>query len=199
MKIPLILAHPNPGSFNHALAAAARDALAAGGHDCLFHDLYQEKFDPVMGADEIPRGAAMPPQVEQYARELEQAGGLVIIHPNWWCQPPAILKGWVDRVLRPGRAYNFVPDGKGGGRAVGLLKLQAVLVITTANNPQEREVEMYGDPLEIFWKKVVFGICGIPNVRRLIFAPVITSTAEQRAGWLAETRRTAGEVFREVR
>jgi putative NADPH-quinone reductase len=78
---------------------------------------------------------------------------------------------------------------------VGLLKLQAVLVITTANNPQEREVELYGDPLEVFWKKVVFGICGIPNVRRLIFAPVITSSPEQRAAWLEETRRTVAEVF----
>jgi putative NADPH-quinone reductase len=195
MKISLILGHPNPGSFNHALAGAARDALAAAGHECWFHDLYQEKFDPVMGADEIPRGAVMPPLVEQHARELEAAGGLVIVHPNWWCQPPAILKGWVDRVLRPGRAYQFVPDGKGGGRAVGLLKLQAVLIITTANNPQEREVEMYGDPLEVFWKKVVFGICGIANVRRLIFAPVITSTPEQRAAWLETTRQTTREVF----
>lgn len=195
MKIPLILGHPTPGSFNHALAAAAQETLLAGGHECVFHDLYREGFDPVMEADEIPRGAVMPPMVERYAAELEQSGGLVIVHPNWWCQPPAILKGWVDRVLRPGRAYRFEPDGKGGGRAVGLLKLQAVLVITTANNPQEREVELYGDPLEVFWKKVVFGICGIPNVQRLIFAPVITSTPEQRAAWLEETRRRVQQVF----
>jgi len=195
MKVPLILAHPNPASFNHALAATARETLMAQGHECLFHDLYQERFDPVMEAGEIPRGAVMPPEVERHAAELDAAGGLVIVHPNWWCQPPAILKGWVDRVLRPGRAYNFVPDGKGGGRAVGLLKLQAVLIITTANNPQDREIELYGDPLEVFWKKVVFGICGIPNVHRLIFAPVITSTADQRTTWLTQTRETVRQIF----
>jgi putative NADPH-quinone reductase len=196
MKTSLILGHPTPGSFNHALAQAVADALRAAGHECRAHDLYQEQFDPVMTAGEIPRGAAMPPVVAQHAAELEAADGLVIVHPNWWCQPPAILKGWVDRVLRPGRAYNFVPDGKGGGQAVGLLKIRAVLVVTTANNPQEREVAAYGDPLEVFWKQVVFGICGITNVRRLVFSPVITSSPDQRAAWLEETRQAAAELLR---
>ncbi len=195
MKASVILGHPTPGSFNHALAQAAVGTLQAGGHEVVFHDLYQEQFDPVMTTAEIPRGAAMPPAVERHAAELEAAEGLVIVHPNWWCQPPAILKGWVDRVLRPGRAYNFVPDGKGGGKAVGLLKIRTALVITTANNPQAKEVELYGDPLEVFWKRVVFGICGIPDVRRLVFAPVIGSSLEQRQAWLGEAERGVREGF----
>jgi len=195
MKVSVILAHPTLGSFNHAIASEVVSCLKDVGHDVKYHDLYSEKFDPVMTTDEIPRGASMPPEVERHALELEKADGLVIVHPNWWCQPPAILKGWVDRVLRPGRAYNFVPDKKGGGKPVGLLKLGKVLVINTANNPQEKEIEQYGDPLEVFWKKVVFGICGVPDVRRLVFSPVITSTMEQRQQWLARTRETVAQLF----
>lgn len=195
MNVSVILGHPTPGSFNHAIAAVAVEQLKHDGHLGRFHDLQAEGFDPVMGAAEIPRGAPMPPEVERHAAELDQADGIIVIHPNWWCQPPAILKGWVDRVLRPGRAYNFVPDGKGGGKAVGLLKIQTALVITTANNPQEKEVELYGDPLEVFWKRVVFGICGIRDVHRLIFAPVITSTLEQRQAWLREVENAVRTRF----
>jgi putative NADPH-quinone reductase len=193
--VSLILGHPTPGSFNHGIAQTAQAALAGAGHAVCYHDLYQEKFDPVMVTEEIPRGAAMPPEVERHAAELERADGLVIVHPNWWSQPPAMLKGWVDRVLRPGRAYNFVADGKGGGKAVGLLKIRTVLVVTTANNPQENEVAVYGDPLEVFWRKVVFSNCGIPQVRRLIFSPVIGSLPAQRQQWLAEVCKTVGELF----
>lgn len=195
MKVSVILGHPTVGSLNHAIADAVIAALRNAGHECLFHDLYAEQFDPLMISDEIPRGAVMPPMVEKHAAELEQVEGLVIVHPNWWCQPPAMLKGWIDRVLRPGRAYNFVPDGQGGAKPVGLLKIRTALVITTANNPQEKEVEVYGDPLEGFWKKVVFGICGIPNVHRLIFSPVIASTLEQRQGWLGEVTATVEQLF----
>jgi putative NADPH-quinone reductase len=195
MQISLILGHPTPGSFNHAIAGAARNILLANDHHCFFHDLYQEKFDPVMVTEEIPRGAPMPPVAEAHAAELERADGIIVVHPNWWCQPPAMLKGWIDRVLRPGRAYNFVPDGRGGGKAVGLLKIQTALVISTANNPQENEVALYGDPLEGFWKRVVFGICGVPNVQRLNFSPIITSTLEQRQEWLRLVENDVAQLF----
>ncbi|MEI7729650.1 MAG: NAD(P)H-dependent oxidoreductase [Verrucomicrobiota bacterium] len=197
MNISLILAHPTLGSFNHALADTVRSALTAAGHTVAFHDLYAEQFDPVMRSEELARGAALPSHIEAYAAEMERAMGLVVVHPNWWSQPPAILKGWVDRVFRPGRAYNFVPDGKGGARSQGLLPLQRALVVTTANNPQDKEIEMYGDPLEVFWKTVVFRNLGVPLVERLVFAPVIASTPEQRRTWLDQTRATAARIFAE--
>lgn len=81
-----------------------------------------------------------------------------------------------------------MPDGKGGARPVGLLKARAALVITTANTPQEKEVELFGDPLDTLWRKVVFGLCGVPVVERLVFTPVITSTLDQRQGWLEDVR-----------
>jgi NAD(P)H dehydrogenase (quinone) len=191
MKVLLVLAHPNAGSFNHALAGAVKETLVERGHEVWFHDLYAEKYDPLLGAEELGKSAVLPPGIEAHCRELEEADGLVIVHPNWWSAPPAVMRGWVDRVFRPGRAYQFVPDGKGGARPAGLLRLRAALILNTANTPQEQEERLYGDPLEAHWVRVVFGICGVPRVVRRNFSPVIGSTLEARHGWLEETRMLA--------
>ena len=108
---------------------------------------------------------------------------------------PAILCGWTDRVLRAGRAYQFVPDGQGGAQSEGLLKARVGMVLNTANTPQEKEVELFGDPLESLWRNVVFGLCGVPTVYRRNFAPVITSTLEQRQAWLQEVRAAVERHF----
>lgn len=196
MNVSIILAHPSPGSFNHAIAAIARAKLAALGCNVWLHDLYAERFDPCLTASEIPREASLPHGIAKHIEEITAADGIVIVHPNYWSRPPAILCGWVDRVLRAGRAYTFVPDGKGGGKPVGLLKARAALVINTANTPQEKEVELYGDPLDILWRKVVFGLCGVPVVERLVFTPVITSTLAQRQTWLSMVNEAVDRCFK---
>ncbi len=194
MKISIILSHPNPGSFNHAIAHAAQDAFAKAGHDVILHDLHAEGFDPVYSAEEIKRDAVLPEALAAQVDQITQAEGLVIVHPNFWSRPPAMMCGWVDRVLRPGHAYRFVPDGKGGAKPEGLLKLKFALVFNTANTPQEKELALYGDPLEIHWKRIVFGLCGVPRVERRNFSPVIVSTPEQRSAWLAEVRALASQL-----
>ena len=186
MNVSIILAHPASNSFNHAIAQVAADSLRELGHIVNFHDLYREGFDPVLPAAELARDAVLPPAIEQHCRELDEADGLVIVHPNYWSAPPAILRGWADRCLRAGRAYNFVPDGQGGAKPVGLLKATVGLVFTTANTPHEKEVALFGDPLETHWIKVVFGLCGISRTQRLDFSPVVVSTPEQRAAWLGD-------------
>jgi len=112
MNISIILAHPNPGSFNHAIAAAAAQTLETAGHAVAFHDLDQERFDPVMPAAEIAKDASPGSDLARHCREIAVAEGIIIVHPNWWGMPPAILKGWIDRVLRPEVAYRFVADDK---------------------------------------------------------------------------------------
>ncbi len=186
MKVLVVLAHPAPGSFNHAIARTAVETLRALGHAVWFHDLQAEGFDPVYTAAELARDPVLPPQVAQHVEEVCAADALVVVHPNYWSRPPALLCGWVDRVLRPGRAYQFVPDGQGGARPVGLLRARVALVFNTANTPQEKEEALFGDPLEVHWRKVVFGLCGVPTVYRRNFSPVITSTPEQRRAWLEE-------------
>lgn len=186
MNILLLLAHPDPDSFNHAIAGTACARIEENGHRLVFHDLYLERFDPVLPSAEIPIEAALPPGIDAHCRELADADGIVIIHPNWWGQPPALLKGWVDRVIRPGVAYRFIEGDAGEGVPVGLLKARSAMVFNTANTPVQRERTVFKDPLELLWKNCIFDLCGVTDFYRKMFAVVVTSTADERAQWLAE-------------
>ena len=198
VKISIILAHPAPGSFNHALAQTALSELTRNGHEPTFHDLYAEGFDPVLPAGEVPAGAPLPPMVAAHCAEVAAAEGIVIVHPNWWGQPPAVLTGWVDRVLRPRVAYEFLEGDGGEGVPVGLLRAKTAVVLNTSNTPASRELSAFGDPLESLWKQCIFGLCGVSEVHRRMFSVVVTSTAEQREAWLAEARRLVAESFPRV-
>jgi NAD(P)H dehydrogenase (quinone) len=193
-SISVILAHPRPGSFNHAIAATLMQTLEAQGHEVWFHDLYQENFDPILLAPELERGSFLSPDLARHCREITQAQGIVIVHPNWWGQPPAILKGWVDRVLRPDVAYRFLEGDSGEGIPVGLLQAKAALVFNTSNTPMERELAVFGDPLEMLWKNCIFGLCGVPMFLRKNFGVVVTSTDAQRQAWLEEVKEMV-EIF----
>lgn len=188
MKVSVILAHPREGSFNHAIAATVIKVLHENEHQVLYHDLYKEGFDPVLTAEEIPKDAKLDSLTQRHCNELANAGGIVIIHPNWWGQPPAILKGWVDRVIRPGVAYEFLEGDAGEGVPRGLLKAKAAVVFNTSNTLEEREITDFGDPLETIWKNCVFGLSGINNFYRKMFGVVVTSTEDQRKKWLKEVR-----------
>jgi NAD(P)H dehydrogenase (quinone) len=195
MKILVVLAHPVPGSFNHAIAEAVVAALTRNGHAVDFHDLYEEGFDPLLPGGEIPADAAPPPAVVCHCEEVAAADGIVIVHPDWWGQPPAILTGWVDRIMRPGVAYKFLEGDSGEGVPVGLLRARTALVLNTSNTPPERERSVFGDPLDSIWKRCVFGLCGVDDVRRVTFSVVVTSSEEQRTAWLAQVGEIVTECF----
>ncbi len=197
MRVSIILGHPNPDSFNHALAVEVREQLLKLGHQVHFHDLSEEGFDPILPTGELGRDAVLPPLVKMHCEEIAAADGIVIVHPNWWGQPPAILKGWVDRVLRQGIAYEFVAGDGGEGVPKGLLKAKAAIVLNTSNTPTQREIEFFGDPLDNLWKKCVFDFCGVKKVHRIHFNVVITSTLAERRKWLAEAAALASKVFPE--
>jgi NAD(P)H dehydrogenase (quinone) len=195
MKISVILAHPDPKSFNHAVARMVVDRLEKNGHEIFFHDLYAEKFDPILASSEIPLSAPLPQAIKNHCEEIQKAEGIIIVHPNWWGQPPAILKGWIDRVIRPGVAYEFLEGDSGEGVPKGLLMARAALVFNTSNTFPEREHQVFGDPLQTIWQNCVFGLCGVPIFHRHTFTPVATSTGAKRKYWLDEVRRTVDRYF----
>ena len=189
MRISLILAHPNPRSFNHAIAWAAREELERNGHAVDFHDLYREGLNPLLPPEELASDARLPADIARLCEEARTAEGFVIVHPNWWGQPPAILKGWIDRVLRAGVAYKFVEGDDGEGVPIGLLRAKAAVIFNTSNTPAEREKDVFGDPLEALWKRCIFELCWVRTVDRRMFGVVVTSTQEERTSWLGEVRR----------
>jgi len=195
MQISVILAHPDPKSFNAAIARTAVQAIKANGHSVFFHDLYREKFDPLLHQDEIPEDAPLAAEIKTHCTEIASADGIIIVHPNWWGEPPAILKGWVDRVIRPGVAYKFLEGDKGEGIPQGLLKAKAALVFNTSNTQTEREKNVFGDPLETIWKNCIFSLCGVAGFHRRMFNVVVTSTEADRKNWLAIVGNDVNRFF----
>ncbi len=199
MQISVILAHPDHESFNHAITQTAMKALKANGHKVFFHDLYQEKFDPLLPASEITDDARLPAKIKKHCEEIAAADGIIIVHPNWWGQPPAILKGWVDRVIRPGVAYEFLEGDSGEGVPSGLLKAKVALVYNTSNTESKREKNVFGDPLETIWKNCIFGLCGVINFHRRTFNVIVTSTEKQRKIWLNYIQKDINLFFTDKR
>ena len=195
MKILIILGHPNPASLNHAIAHAVRYDLQDAGHDIMFHDLYKEGFAPLLVAEEIPASGKISQEIQAHCDELDSAEGIIIIHPNWWGQPPAMVKGWVDRVFRPGVAYRFEEGDDGDGIPIGLLNASTAVVINTSNTPAEREQFAFGDPLEAIWRRCIFDLCGVRSFYRRMFTVVVTSTLDQRRGWIEEAKHLCRTVF----
>jgi putative NADPH-quinone reductase len=195
VKVSVILAHPQKGSFNHAIALAAVEQLKQNGHEVHFHDLYQERFDPILPSLEIPKDANLPEEIAIHCKEISEAEGIVIVHPNWWGQAPAILKGWIDRVIRPGCAYEFLEGDAGEGIPNGLLTARIGVIFNTSNTETQREKNVFGDPLEAIWKNCIFALCGVGQTYRRMFNIVVTSTEEKRKAWLDEVRQNINTFF----
>jgi NAD(P)H dehydrogenase (quinone) len=190
MNVFVLIGHQKQGSFCHAIAATAIEELKAAGHEVVYHDLYAEHFDPILPHEEIPKDAPLDPVVARHCREVTAADGYIVVHPNWWAMPPAILKGWIDRVIRPGVTHQFGPNG-----VEPFLTGRRAVVFTTSNTPRDDELRLFGDPLENLWKACVFNVVGVEDFLRRNFESIIMSTPEQRKAWLDEVRAIVRQRF----
>jgi len=145
MKILYIYCHPLPESFHGAIRSEALGALQEAGHAVDLCDLYAEKFDPVMGADErrdyhdLSKNQS---RVTDYVRRLRDADALICQFPVWSFGPPAMLKGWFDRLFMPGVAF----DLSNPNMAIPLLRnLRRIAAITTYGRPWWNAL-LVGDP-----------------------------------------------------
>ncbi len=191
MDIITLVCHPQPVSFNHALAAAIGKALTRRGHRVLAHDLYLEDFDPVLSVDELARRFTFDEQVQRYWTELAEAAGLIIVHPDWWGQPPALLKGWVDRVLSPGVAYAFEGEEFSPKSRVPLLQGKKALVFSTTDAREGEET----DTLRTLWVERVFRFCGIQKAACHLLYGVRDSQLPERHEFLEFAVLTAVDWF----
>jgi NAD(P)H dehydrogenase (quinone) len=191
----VVLCHPRPDSFNHAVAARAAETLRQLGGEVHYHDLYAEGFDPLLRLPELRRQVSFDEQVLAHTRELEASVGLVFVHPEWWGQPPALLKGWLDRVLRPGVAYELEGEEFMPKRPQPLLGGRQAAVFCTTDSIREH-AESGGQPplLQRIWQEGVFRYCGIERGEVHIFYDLRRSSPAQRTDWLHSVERTAGRL-----
>lgn len=131
MRVLVLFAHPLHDSLHGHLHAVAVSRLRAAGHEVDDCDLYAEGFDPVLDADSRRRYFEVPGNrqgVERYVERLFAAEALVLCFPVWTFGPPAILKGFMDRVMIPGVSFALGDDGK---MHPNLRHLKRLVAITT--------------------------------------------------------------------
>ncbi|WP_438489965.1 NAD(P)H-dependent oxidoreductase [Streptomyces sp. S186] len=195
-RIGAYLAHPRPGSFNHAVFHTVVQHLRDLGCEVLAHDLYAEEFAPGLTADEtetvLPVTGTQDSQVALHRAEVATLDAMVFVHPNWWGMPPSVLAGWVQRVLAPGVAYKL---GTSEGEPEGLLRAGRALILNTSDTPADREEAEFGDPLQRIWEACVLPYVGVTDVRRVVFRTVTDSSDETRASWLHQARHHAAALL----
>lgn len=179
----VVFAHPNPESFNHAILRTAVDTLRAAGDTVEVSDLYAESFSPSLVGDELMPGAPIPGDVRREQERVQRANSLVFLYPTWWFDRPAILKGWCDRVLRPGFAYRPDPTT---GVPVGLLgEKRASLVVTFGAQEGQCDLDQIVSSMTIG----TLGFCGIGDVESLPLWGVPTVSSAARDQMLVDVQR----------
>ncbi len=192
----LILAHPLKDSFCAAIAEQARQGLLARGHDVEVLDLYGEGFDPRLS--EAERRAyyaetANLSEVSRYTRQLQKADNLVLVFPQWWFNVPAILKGFFDRVLQPGVAFDHTPDY---GKILPRLKgLSQVLAVSTLGSPWWVTNLYMGNPLRRQLQRGIVKACAPQaRFRMLTCYSAEKISAERRERFLAQVSRAVEQL-----
>lgn len=205
MRVLIVYAHHEPTSFNAAMTHEAREALVGAGHEVIVSDLYRAGFDPVSDRrnfrtvkdptrlkrqDEEQHASqnnSFAPDLQAEMDKLAWCDVLVFQFPLWWLGLPAILKGWVDRVLAAGRAY-----GGGGyfGRGVFAGKRAMCSVTVGGAAPVYSGFGVYG-PLESILHPVHHGILafvGFTVIEPFVVYGPSRMTPDQRAAALVQYR-----------
>ncbi|WP_138472533.1 NAD(P)H-dependent oxidoreductase [Poseidonocella sp. HB161398] len=133
MRALVVYCHPKPDSFTAGILELVLEKLAAAGAEVRMSDLYAEAFHPVLSAGELDAYLDCPGNVGPVAEEVEKVrwcDTLIFVYPTWWYGLPAMLKGWLDRVLLPDVAF-LMPDRQNSTIRPGLTHITRLGVFTT--------------------------------------------------------------------
>ncbi len=186
-ELLLVVCHPIGGSFTHAVAAVIEDGAARCGLETRRIDLYHDLPSPVLSADELRRGVSFDETILAHQGLLATVSRLAVVHPDWWGGPPALLKGWVERVFRAGIAYRFTGEEFMPKVKQGLLgHLSALAAYTTDSTPETAE-----QSVERFWRESVFAFCGVVRCECYGFHEMYSAGPGVRTRRLREFEATA--------
>jgi NAD(P)H dehydrogenase (quinone) len=189
MKAVIVFNHPYEGSYCNALLTAVTAGLEKAGHEVDLIHLDNDGFNPVMSAADLKGfkdGRACDPLVLKYKERLEIADQLVMIFPIWWELMPAMTKGFIDKVIFPGVAYDYDNSGRYPRMIKRWTKLNAVTLITTMNTPSFVYRLMFGNAIKkaifsgTFWK------LGFKNRKWISYNMVKFVDNSKREKWLSQ-------------
>jgi NAD(P)H dehydrogenase (quinone) len=213
MKVLYIYAHQEPKSFNAALKETALAALKEKGHEVKISDLYAMNFNPVLTESDFTerkktdifkpffealqasKTGAFAPDILDEMKKVKWADILIFQFPIYFTSMPAIMKGWIDRVLAPGFSFNPITKNT---YETGLLKGKSAMIAATSGTPQELYVEggVHGDMnrhLESI-THCVFEFMGMKVLPSYIIYEVSSFSKEKGAEELEKYRKRISEL-----
>lgn len=191
VRVLLVHAHPEPSSFSHAIRDRALAGLERGRHQVDVIDLYAERFDAVMSRQERlayeTDHPILDPTVSRHAQLVGDADALVFVYPTWWWGLPAILKGWLERVLVKGVAFDLHPTTN---RFRPRLRARRIVGISTYGS-SPRYVRFFTDAGRRTLTRGLWLSCRSRRCRRrwLGLYSADTASDEQRDQFLAKVER----------
>ncbi len=188
MRVAIVYNHPYDGSYCNAILAAVTKGLKKGQHEIDLIHLDKDDFNPVMTSEGLKAfrdKKPVDPKVIEYKERLKKADHLMFIFPIWWELMPALTKGFIDKVIFPGVAYDY--KNKENTRMKPLFeKLTGVTVITTMNTPKLLYRLIFGNAIKKALMLGTFWKLGYKNRNWISFNEVKSVKPEKRAKWLTQ-------------
>ncbi|NHK31648.1 MAG: NAD(P)H-dependent oxidoreductase [Asgard group archaeon] len=183
MNVLIIYAHPNEESFCSALKQKLVDGLEKNKNIIRIHDLYKVKFNPQISKEEVkgyPESLNENKEIRKYQQDISWANIICIIHPVWWYGPPAIMKGYIEKVITEGFAFIFKDD-----QSIPKLTDKKLILIQTFDADEQMEIKLNED---ITFKAMynIWSYCGIKECKRVSLYRVSFVPDEQRKKWLED-------------
>lgn len=186
-RVLVILGHPSDDSFCGALGAHYADAARSAGHAVRVLALGELAFDPVL-RHAYRTEQALEADLQQAQAHLLWAQHLVLVFPIWWGGVPALLKGFLDRVLLPGFAFQY----QGGSPfPKKLLAGRTADLLVSMDTPPWYYRWVYAMPGLHQIRRTTLAFCGIRPKKTLTFGPMLGSSPHQRDAWLGKVRALA--------
>lgn len=182
MKAIIFLVNPDQNSFCHTIAERVENSLKKRGVEIQLYDLYKVHFDPVLTKEDLFRNDSFDELITAISARLTDSELIIFIHPDWWGQPPAMLKGLIDRVFRRGIAYDFEGGEFEKKKHVPLLTDKKAFVFCTTDSDSAEHIDL----LQKVWRIGVFDFCGLTDNRVEVFTDVRNSSYVRRNSWLEQ-------------
>lgn len=185
MQHLIVYAHPNPKSFSATICEHLCHLSEDLGNTVVIRDLYKMNFNPVLSAEDFQliRSGKTPADIAAEQKFIAKAELISLVFPLWWTGYPAILKGWIDRVLLNGFAYKHSPkDG-----IQPLLTGKKIQIITTMGAAVE-EYEQNGlmDAMAMTMGDNVWSFCGCDDAGMVVLGEVPGMSDKDRLAVLSE-------------
>jgi len=195
MKHAVIVAHPSQNSFNLAVANAYCEAVRQRGHTPILRNLYRMGFDPRLQDGEIPRPGGFKPGEDVVAERavIADADVFAFIYPLWFYAPPAILKGYIDRVFGMGFGYGPI---QGGGNTQRLRGRQMISFSTSGAPTDWLKQEGAWSAIHNLFDGHFAAVCGLTCLDHVHFGETVPNLrADVVEARLAKVGETVGRLF----